>query len=317
VLRGPLVVSAMSVMTNADSQLELPQLPNREFVLRYQQSLSRHAGDDLAPPRHGGESADEELDNPHDPMNMDKVRIEMTAFVPYDAQKRCYSLKLSHGDMEDFLSLSNPHNTPYDLSRAIVRRVTVHALDGLPSGRWTLNVLDGAPRKVQKTLVGKKWGVHVSGRFNMRGMPVPMVDLEKEIYKNEGPVEDVLRYGSFSMDRIVGGVLPVPERHNPHHLVPAFPNGMFFCYALNHGQNRVKNLTLDPTHDYLRIPNKEYEMVVAAYERKLKEVEAKMHDLTSMEILIEPLADDVVAAGSDSMLCMTIKCYLPRVDGSI
>lgn len=308
--------AAMSIQ-DVDSRLDLDDLPDVVYERRYQKSLGMHheRGDAR---RGAAPEPEQEMDNPHDMMNMEEVRIEMTAFMAYDTTKRCYSLRLEAGDMQDFLSLSNPGNTQYDLSRAVLRKATVNALDGLPSARWTLDIRDGAPRRVQKTLIGRQWGVHINGKFAMRGMPVPMVHREGVVYERDDALNsDVLRYGSFSMEQIVGGVLPVPEKHNPHHLVPAFPNGMYFAYALSRGNNRVLNLNLDESSDYIRIPDKEYEMVVAAYERKLKEVEAKMHDLSSMEITIEPLVDPGTwgrDGKEDSMLCLTLECYLPRVD---
>lgn len=101
-------------------------------------------------------------------------------------------------------------------------------------------------------------------------------------------------------------------------LIPAFPNGMYFAYALSKCTNRVTNLALDDESEYLRVPMAEYEMVVDAYNRKLRDVESTLHNLSSLEIMIEPICplsegEEADCRSVKCLVCMEIESYMPLI----
>ena len=101
-------------------------------------------------------------------------------------------------------------------------------------------------------------------------------------------------------------------------VVPAFPNGTYFFYALVTRSNILQNLNMaamggmNEDSDYIRVPMKEYDMVVKAYEKKVNQIESKMHNLSSIEITLEPLTD-VIRINStieQVFLSLTIEAYM-------
>ena len=127
---------------------------------------------------------------------------------------------------------------------------------------------------------------------------------------------DISKYGAFQMRFLTEDVQEVRMKRNPYMLVPVMPNGMYFWYALNKCSGAVKNLSMgtDVESDYIRIPLTEYNMVIDAYERKLRSIEAKMHDLTGMQIGVTPLSKSTrVVPDEQCYVSVVIHCHMPLV----
>ena len=128
--------------------------------------------------------------------------------------------------------------------------------------------------------------------------------------------DDIAKYGAFQMKFLTDDAHLVPEKRNPYMLVPVMPNGMYFWYALNKCSGAVKNLGLSmgkkDESDYIRIPVKEYQMVIDAYERKLTSIEGKMHDLTGLEITLAMMSKYTHFNPSEQcFVSLVIHCHMP------
>ena len=262
----------------------------------------------------------DESESPHQHMRTVPVSLDINVLMRLDeSQARpIYTAKLTHDDVRNFMSASGQGNDK-DMSRAIITQVQVMSTEGLSDRRWALSVMDGAERRAQKSLFGRRWGMYCDGKFDLTGVPLCQISRDGPtiVYERHNAVEDdIVKYGAFRMDILTEGVLAVPEKRNPHMLVPAFPNGMYFWYALTKCSGAIKNLGLAlGQHDeseYIRIPEEEYNMVIDAYQRKLKSIESKMHNLESIELSVVPLSKSTISdSGEQCYVSLLINCHMP------
>ena len=122
-----------------------------------------------------------DADNPHERMHTEPVSFDINILMNLDESMSnmasgagpVYTATLKPDDMLNFMSASEQADNK-DMSRAIVTQVQVVSVDGLTDRRWTLNVMDGAPRRSQKqkSLFGRKWGLYSDNTFELTGVPL-------------------------------------------------------------------------------------------------------------------------------------------------
>lgn len=176
----------------SDTRLELNDFPDGNFERTYEDRMRQEPqgrggfGERARAPRQASESH-----NPHDVMDMSLVRMDVALILEYDPRKKMFHAHLKSGDMADFLALSGDCSNK-DMERCILSKVRVASCDGLSAGKWSLNIMDGASRKNQKSLLERKWGVHMGGRFNLTGIPVSLVGKDgKVVFDKDGGVSEV------------------------------------------------------------------------------------------------------------------------------
>ena len=186
-------------------------------------------------------------------------------------------------------------------------------------------IRDGAPtpRNV-KTLPGMSHSYVKDSQFSITGFPVSNhnnANGQTIVYDSDGVVDaDIERYGRFNLDLLTQGVLEWPDRDNQKHmLIPAYPNGMYFFYALvTRSSSPLKNMgmkmKLFDDERYICMPLSEYNLVVCAYKEKLRKIEEKMHNLSTLEITMRPLTDGIrVSEHEEAFVSLRIDCAMPNL----
>ena len=254
-----------------------------------------------------------------DKMSMDKLSIDISVLMSYDQQRKAFYSEIKAGDMQDFMSASTGKGTEHDMTKAFITELEVLGFDGVADKRWALSINDGSSGRMQKSLIKRSSGVHAGGKFNLSGVPLLSMGGGKGrdvLYQNkdEKALSDIEKYGNLTMEMLTEGCFPFMDKKNPHVLVPLFPNGLYFYYALSQASNLVSNLKLDSESEYLKIETALYMKVVSAYERKQATNNAHMHNLTGMVIQLRPLSTKMrIDVDDEFMICLRITCYMPKI----
>ena len=260
-----------------------------------------------------------EHQNPHAPFMASIVTLDVNVSMTYNPNTSNMQAKISTANVENFMALSS-NTLSKDLSKSIISRVRLNSVVGLSDKRWHLSVLDGANAK-KKSLLGQKKGYWKDGQFSPIGFPISNTvdNAPTTIFECDGALDDdISKYGKFSMEMLLDGVFPFPDKKIPHMMIPIYPNGRYFFYALVTRGNVMHNLNemfgnkMNENEDYIKLPIKEYNMVVKAYEKKVKEIEAKMHNLSSIEITLAPMTEEAIGETKEAFVSLTIEAFMPE-----
>ena len=261
--------------------------------------------------------------NPHDPLTTDNVSITVNMSMPYSLDTNSMTCILTRRHMSDILSHAKLETK--DIEKVVVHRIVLNSVAGLTDARWALSIRDGAPQpRNVKPLPGTTHSYIKDSQFSITGFPIANhnnANGPTTLFDSDGVVDpDIERYGRFSLDMLTQGVLEWPDRDaQKHMLIPAYPNGMFFFYALvTRSSAPLKNMgmkmKLFDDERYICMPLAEYTMVVNAYREKMKKIEEKMHNLSSMEWTLRPLTDNIrISDHEEVFLSMRIDCAMPNV----
>jgi hypothetical protein len=294
----------------------------RDECRRFTQLVEIPRASRSAPPPPMRGCADEPEDSPHEPFVTDTVRIPISISIPLQEQSMCCTIHEKHMG----LVMAAAKLDTKDVSKCVIRRVLLNSVSGLTDPRWELCIRDGAPlKKHQKSLIGNAQAYIRDGcETRLIGFPIPNFSNASGptvVYDTGGVVDDdIERYGSFTIEKLIDRVLELPDRSGDGQrqvLVPAYPNGMYFFYALVTKSNgSMKNMGMKVKEfdgeRYICMPSHEYAMVVNAYKEKLRKIEEKMHNLSKLEISVKPLTDCIrVSENEEIFLSLTIECDMP------
>lgn len=331
----------MSFQNGEDYALDLNDFPDEEFVQAYTSRCKQYMGGGYeegggrAPLRgdergraaangNGRPNLNPEM-NGHDTeavfdkMSMDKLTIDISVLMSYDQQRKAFYSEIKAGDMQDFMSASTGKGAEHDMSKAFISELEVLGFDGVTDRRWALSINDGSSGRMQKSLIKRSSGVHAGGKFNLSGVPLLSMggnNGRDVLYHNddEKALKDIEKYGNLTMDMLTEGCFPFMDKRNPHVLVPLFPNGLYFYYALSQASNLVGNLKLDSESEYLKLETPLYDKVISAYERKQASNDSHMHNLTGLTIQLRPLSSKMrIDVDDEFMICFRITCYMPKI----
>jgi hypothetical protein len=181
-----------------------------------------------------------------------------------------------------------------------------------------LKIIDGAQKSIQKVIGNRQGYKSLKNGFKIIGFPIPNHSVLKPtvLLEAQNEIDPVIkRYGNFNMNLITENVFEFKDKLRPQMMVPLYPNSLYFYYVLVTKNKIMQNLSLGTKYDdnYIRLPVDVYHMVVNAYEKKIREIESKMHNLSSLEIILTPLCDNVVVRDYEEVfLSITIDCFMPE-----
>ena len=273
--------------------------------------------------RGGNQHREEQESNPHDPLVTENVSLTINLTIPYVLETNSISCVLTKRHMNDILSHAKLETK--DVEKCVIHRIVINSIAGLTDSRWSMSIRDGAPipRNI-KTLPGLSHSYTKDSQFIIDGYPIPNhnnANGPTTVYDSDGTVDaDIERYGRFSLDLLTEGVIEWPDRDNQKHmLIPAYPNGMYFFYALvTRSSAPLKNMgmkmKLFDEERYICMPLAEYTMVVNAYREKMKKIEEKMHNLSSMELTLRPLTENIRVSNLEEVfISLRIDCAMPNI----
>jgi hypothetical protein len=311
----------MSLPTD-DNVLELHNLPSTRFCRQYMNSqpeLSSRGGlKEFAKNVEDDTYEELDADNPHEPFEAKKVTLDINVSMQYDPSSKKFELKLLEEDIKNFMHTTNKRNVGKNLSKCVITSVILNGISGISDNRWDLKIIDGAQKSIQKVIGNRQGYKSLKNGFKIIGFPIPNHSVLKPtvLLEAQNEIDPVIkRYGNFNMNLITENVFEFKDKLRPQMMVPLYPNSLYFYYVLVTKNKIMQNLSLGTKYDdnYIRLPVDVYHMVVNAYEKKIREIESKMHNLSSLEIILTPLCDNVVVRDYEEVfLSITIDCFMPE-----